>query len=53
MINVILSAFFVDFLSREFLWNETVVKILVDSVLFVMNYFIQRDFLFKNKRQSQ
>ena len=53
VINVILSAFFVDFLSKEFLWNETVVKILVDSVLFVMNYFIQRDFLFKNKRQSQ
>ena len=36
--------------SKEFIWNETVVKILVDSVLFVMNYFIQRDFLFKNKR---
>lgn len=50
VINVVISAFFVDFLSKEFIWNETVVKILVDSVLFVMNYFIQRDFLFKNKR---
>ena len=53
VINVIISAFLVDLISKSLIWNESIVKICVDSVLFVVNYFIQRDLLFRNKRQAQ
>ena len=53
VINVLISAVSVDLIAKNLMWNETLVKICVDSCLFILNYFVQRDILFRNKRISQ
>lgn len=52
VINVIISSVCVDLIVKTLSWNETLVKFMVDMVLFVCNYIIQREFIFKNKRQK-
>ena len=53
IINVAVSGVCVNFIAKSLSWNETLVKFLVDMVLFVCNYVIQREFIFKNKRKSK
>ena len=49
IVNVLISAFLVDLAVKGLHLQETLVKIVVDTCLFVMNYFIQRDLLFRKK----
>ena len=52
VLNVILSSFLVTLIVRLLAWNETLVKVIVDTVLFVMNYALQRDVIFKTKAKK-
>ncbi len=47
IIQMFFSAFVVSFLCNKIKWNVTIIKILVDIVLFVMNFIIQREWVFK------
>ena len=49
IVNVLISAFLVDLAVKGLHLQETLIKIVVDTCLFVMNYFIQRDLLFRKK----
>lgn len=53
LINVAISSVCVNFIAKSLCWNETLVKFLVDMVLFICNYVIQREFIFKNKRNNK
>lgn len=49
IIQMFASGFIVDALSKNvFSFNPTLIKIIVDSVIFVVNFFIQREWVFKN-----
>ena len=50
--NVILSSVLVTLIVRLLSWNETLVKVIVDTVLFVVNYALQRDVVFKTKEKK-
>ena len=50
IIQMFASGFIVDLLSENvFSFNPTIIKIIVDSVIFVVNFFIQRELIFKKK----
>lgn len=51
VINVIISSVCVNAIVKGFNWNETATKFLIDMILFVMNFIIQREFIFKRKKQ--
>ncbi len=51
VINVIVSSLCVNAIVKCVGWNETATKLLVDMVLFVVNFVIQREFIFKNKKR--
>lgn len=51
VINVIVSSLCVNAIVKGAGWNETATKLLVDIVLFVVNFVIQREFIFKNKKR--
>lgn len=53
VINIVISSVCVNYIVKSLDWNETLVKFVVDMVLFVCNYVIQREFIFKNKRKSK
>lgn len=40
------SAFFVTVLVRQFMWNETLTKMLVDSTLFFVGFIVQKFYIF-------
>ena len=44
-----ISAFAVEYFSTLLGRNVTVIKIIVDSIIFMVNFVIQREFVFKNK----
>lgn len=48
IIQMSLSAFFVNLLYPHFGGAEVVVKIIVDVILFLASYIIQREFIYKN-----
>lgn len=53
VIQMFASGFFVDILSENvFSFNPTWVKVIVDSVIFIVNFFIQREWVFKNKKEK-
>jgi len=53
IVQMFASGLIVDTLSKHvFSFNPTVIKIIVDSVIFVVNFFIQREWVFKNKRDK-
>lgn len=52
VVNVIVSSICVNFICKALLFNEVMVKFVVDMILFVCNYVIQREIIFKNKRNS-
>jgi putative flippase GtrA len=50
IVQMFASGFIVDALSENvFTFNPTLIKIIVDSVIFVVNFFIQREWVFKKK----
>ena len=51
--NMIVSSLCVNFISKALSFNEITVKFVVDMILFVCNYVIQREIIFKNKRNSK
>ena len=44
---MLISAKSVEFLVGLLGWHETIVKAIVDTILFIFNYFIQKKFVFK------
>lgn len=48
--QMILSATFVTLFVDLLKINETIVKIVVDSILFFLSFFVQRLFIFKNRK---
>lgn len=51
VVQMFASGFIVDLLSKNvFTFNPTLIKIIVDSVIFVVNFFIQREWVFKNNK---
>lgn len=49
ILQMIVSAFTVDYLSKFIPINVTVIKIIVDLIIFVVNFVVQREFVFKQK----
>jgi len=50
IVQMFASGILVDTLSKNvFTFNPTLVKVIVDSVIFVVNFFIQREWVFKKK----
>lgn len=48
LVQMFASGFFVDLLSKKvFSFNPTIIKIIVDSIIFIVNFFIQREWVFK------
>lgn len=50
-IQMWVSAFAVSFISKHLPINPVAVKIIIDSIIFVINFIIQREFIF-NKKES-
>ncbi len=51
--NVIVSALAVNLLSKALGWNETLAKLPVDTVLFLCNYVIQREWIFRSHKEAK
>lgn len=50
IVQMFASGLIVDLLSENVLsFNPTLIKIIVDSVIFIVNFFIQREWVFKKK----
>ena len=49
IVQMFISAFAVEYFSTLLGRNVTVIKIIVDSIIFMVNFVIQREFVFKNK----
>ena len=47
IIMMFVSGIAVDYLVELTTWNATLVKIIVDAIIFVINFIIQREFIFK------
>jgi Predicted membrane protein len=47
VVQMLISAKSVEFLVGLLAWNKTIVKAIVDTILFIVNYFIQKKFVFK------
>ena len=47
IIMMFVSGLTVDYLVELIKWNVTLVKIIVDAIIFVINFIIQREFIFK------
>ena len=48
IINMLISSFFIYYVYRMLKINETMIKIIIDSFLFIANYVIQRIFIFRH-----
>ena len=49
IIQMVVSAFVVSKLYELLQINSTLIKIVVDTIIFVINFVIQREWVFKNK----
>ena len=49
LIQMLVSAFSVNILSKLVFINVTIIKIFVDMVIFMVNFIVQREIVFKNK----
>lgn len=50
--NMLVSSLAVNHVVKALLWNETLVKLCVDTVLFFFNFFVQRELIFKKGRKA-
>ncbi len=48
LVQMLISAFSVDFIFSIIKFNPTIIKIMVDSIIFVVNFLIQKYLIFKN-----
>jgi putative flippase GtrA len=49
VIQMFVSGYSVSFLNKIFNISSVFIKIIVDSIIFVINFIIQREWVFKNK----
>ena len=47
IIQMFISGFAVTFIAKQININETVIKVIVDTFIFIANFFIQREWVFK------
>ena len=47
LVQMLISGFAVQALSTVIPWNTTIIKIIVDVLIFIANFIIQREFVFK------
>ncbi len=47
IVQMFMSAFLVEYINNVIKINPVIIKIVVDSVIFVVNFIIQREFVFK------
>lgn len=50
IVQMFISAFIVSEIFNLFRINATVIKIVVDAIIFIINFVIQREFIFKNNK---
>lgn len=53
IIQMLVSSFSVNALYKLTKFNETLIKIPVECVLFLVNYFVQKVFIFKNEKEAK
>lgn len=53
ILQMIVSAFTVDYLSRIIPINVTVIKIVVDLIIFIVNFVVQREFVFRQENKQK
>jgi glycosyltransferase involved in cell wall biosynthesis len=51
VVQMLLSSVLVTLGVRSLAWNPTLVKIIVDSVLFLISFWVQREFVFANHKK--
>ena len=51
IVQMLISAFIVSEIFDMFNVNATLIKVVVDAIIFVINFIIQREFIFKNKKK--
>ena len=42
------SGLFVSLLAKSLVINTTLIKVMVDTIIFLVNFIIQREWVFKN-----
>lgn len=47
LINITISGFSVDFIYKNVHVNATITKVLIDTIIFVSNYYLQKYVIFK------
>lgn len=47
IINATVSGLLVKYLYNNITWNVSIIKIIIDSSIFIINFFIQKLFIFK------
>lgn len=47
LINITISGFSVDFIYKNVHFNATITKVLIDTIIFVANYYLQKYVIFK------
>lgn len=52
-INMLISSFCVSEIAKALKWNETLIKLIVDTILFVLNFIIQREIIFKHRNKKE
>ena len=50
IIQMLVSAFSVYIIDNIINFNATVVKIIIDSIIFVVNFYVQREWVFKERK---
>ena len=53
VVNLAVSSVSVNCIVKRFLWNETFVKICVDTAHFFFNFIIQNKFIFKARKKTE
>ena len=52
IIQMLVSSVAVTYIYNRTLFNESLIKISVDSVIFLVNFFVQKKFIFNNKEKK-
>lgn len=47
LINITISGFSVDFIYKNIHLNATITKVLIDTIIFIANYYLQKYIIFK------
>ena len=52
VIQMLISAFLVNIFSKSIKINVVIIKIVVDAFIFLINFIIQRELIFKNEKKK-